>query len=138
MQLNIQNVTPETAEVQGQTVTRAFAEGVMLSGLIAGAGKNDAKQGAIIEQYLTAGLDTSAFPEATSKVLRARAAAERHRQQQIAESQRHAERFAPYSMPSELEVARRRAKREALEAKMRAQGAAIRAANGRSTWSSWD
>ena len=138
MQLNIQNVTPETAEVQGQTVTRAFAEGVMLSGLIAGAGKNDAKQGAIIEQYLIAGLDTSAFPEATSKVLRARAAAERHRQQQIAESQRHAERFASYSMPSELEVARRRAKREALEAKMRAQGAAIRAANGRSTWSSWD
>ena len=70
MQLNIQNVTPETAEVQGQTVTRAFAEGVMLSGLIAGAGKNDAKQGAIIEQYLNAGLDTSAFPEATSKVHR--------------------------------------------------------------------
>nr|WP_315447801.1 hypothetical protein [uncultured Pseudomonas sp.] len=38
MQLNIQNVTPETVEVQGQSVTRTFAEGVMLSGLIAGAG----------------------------------------------------------------------------------------------------
>ena len=33
MQLNIQNVTPETVEVQGQSVTRTFAEGVMLSGL---------------------------------------------------------------------------------------------------------
>ena len=110
----------------------------MLSGLNPGAGKNDAKQGAIIEQYLTAGLDTSAFPEATSKVHRARAVAERERQAQAAEAQRHAERFASYSMPSELEVARRRAKRESLEAKMRAQGAAVRAANGRSSWSSWE
>ena len=138
MQLNIQNVTPETAEVQGQTVTRAFAEGVMLSGLIAGAGKNDAKQGAIIEQYLNAGLDTSAFPEATSKVHRSRAAAERHHQEQLAEAKRHTERFASYSTPSALEVARRKAKRELQEQQMRARGAAIRAANGNSTWSSWD
>ena len=62
MQLNIQNVTPETVEVQGQSVTRTFAEGVMLSGLIAGAGKNDSAREAIVKQYLDAGLIADAFP----------------------------------------------------------------------------
>ena len=138
MQLNIQNVTPETVEVQGQSVTRAFAEGVMLSGLIAGAGKNDAAREAIVRQYLEAGLSADAFP-AVARAVRAREAhAATERQRQIAESRAHAERFASYSMPSELEVARRRAKREAREAEHRARGAAIRAANGRSSWQSWD
>jgi hypothetical protein len=136
MNLNIQNVTPETVEVQGQTVTRAYAEGVMLSGLIGGAGKNLAAQEAIVKQYLDAGLSADSFPAVVRavKVSQTRANAERERQ--LAESRAHAERFASYAAPSPLEVARRRAVREERERKHREMGAAIRAANGRSSWSS--
>ncbi|MBF8730482.1 hypothetical protein IRZ59_08480 [Pseudomonas guariconensis] len=136
MKLNIQNVTPETVEVQGQTVTRAFAEGVMLSGLIAGAGKNNAAQEAIVEQYLDAGLSATAFPAVVHAVhvRQARASAERERQ--LAESRAHAERFASYSTNDALTVARRRAKREERERKYREMGQAIRAATGSGSWSS--
>ncbi len=62
MQLNIQKVTPETVEVQGQVVSRAYAEGVMLATLIATAGTNKPAQEAIVSQYLDAGLSAGAFP----------------------------------------------------------------------------
>ncbi|MGE8466494.1 hypothetical protein [Pseudomonas sp. Irchel s3f19] len=138
MQLNIQNVTPETVEVQGQTVTRAFAEGVMLSGLIAGAGKNDVSREAIVKQYLDAGLSAAAFP-AVARAVRAReaqAAAEHERQ--LAESRAHAERVASYATPTALEVARRRAKREERERQYQEMSRAVRSANGSGSWSSSD
>jgi len=138
MQLNIQNVTPETVEVQGQSVTRTFAEGVMLSGLIAGAGKNDSAREAIVKQYLDAGLIADAFPAVVRAVRAREAHSAAARERQLAESRAHAERVASYATPTALEVARRRAKREAREAEYRARGAAIRAANGRSSWSSWE
>ncbi|NBB34170.1 hypothetical protein [Pseudomonas sp. BC115LW] len=138
MNLNIQNVTPETVEVQGQIVTRAFAEGVMLSGLIAGAGKNDAALEVIVKQYLDAGLIADAFPAVVRAVRSREAHAAAERERQLAEARAHAERVASYTTPTALEVARRRAKREALAAEHRARGAAIRAANGRSSWSSWE
>lgn len=136
MNLNIQNVTPETVEVQGQTVTRAFAEGVMLSGLIAGAGRNGAAREAIIEQYLDAGLSANAFPEVVRdvKARKARAAAEHERQ--LAEARAHAERFKSYETPSALEVARKRAKREERERKYQEMSRAVRSATGSGSWSS--
>lgn len=135
MKLNIQNVTPETVEVQGQTVTRAFAEGVMLSGLIAGAGTNKAAQEVIVKQYLDAGLSADAFPVVVRavQVSQARAKAEQSRLQ--AEAKAHAERFKSYVPEDALTVARRRAKREERERKHREMGQAIRAANGRSSFS---
>lgn len=138
MQLNIQNLKKDTVEVQGQTVTIAFAEGVMLSGLIAGCGKNDAKQGQIISQYIDAGLATGAFPDATSKVLTQRRLDAEYTAKMQAEAEAHAVRHKSYQGISELEVARRKAKRELLEQKHRDRGAAIRAANGNSTWNSWE
>lgn len=138
MQLNIQNVTPETVEVQGQTVTRAFAEGVMLSGLIAGAGKNDAAKQAIVTQYLDAGLSATAFPDVVRMVNVTKARAQRERDERIAEARAHAERFKSYETGSALDIARRRAAREERERKYREMGAAVRAANGRSSWASWD
>ncbi|WP_307944976.1 hypothetical protein [Pseudomonas mosselii] len=138
MQLNIQNVTPETAEVQGQTVTRAFAEGVMLSGLIAGAGNNDAAKQVIVTQYLDAGLSATAFPDVVRMVNATKARAQRERDERIAEARAHAERFKSYETGSALDIARRRAAREERESKYREMGAAVRAANGRSSWASWD
>lgn len=138
MQLNIQNKTLETVEVQGQNVSIAFAEGVMLSGLIAGCGRNFAKQSVIIEQYMDAGLSVKAFPEVARSVALDRAARSAQEAKRAQEAREHSERVASYATPSALEVARRRAKREAREAEMRARGAAIRAANGRSTWNSWE
>lgn len=136
MQLNIQNVTPETVEVQGQTVTRAFAEGVMLAGLIAGAGKNNVAQEAIIKQYLDADLSAAAFPDVVRAVRAAEARANAERERQLAESRAHAERFASYKTPSALEVARRRAKREERERQYQAMSQAVRSANGSGSWSS--
>lgn len=137
MNLNIQNKTPETVEVQGQTVTIAFAEGVMLSGLMAGCGTNRVKQANIIDQYMEAELSVAAFPAIARSVALDRAEERREQARREQEAREHADRFASYATPSALEVARRRAKREAQEAEMRARGAAIRAANGRSTWDSW-
>lgn len=136
MKLNIQNVTPETAEVQGQTVTRAFAEGVMLSGLIAGAGKNDAAKQAIVTQYLDAGLSADAFPDVVRMVNATKARAERERAARQAEANAHAERFKSYETGSALAVARRRAAREERERKYREMSQAMRGANGRSDFSS--
>lgn len=136
MNLNIQNVTPETVEVQGQSVTCAFAEGVMLSGLIAGAGKSAPAQEHIVTQYLEAGLSAAAFPEVVKavQVRKAREAAERERR--LAESRAHAQRFASYATPSALEAARKRAAREERERKYQAMSQAVRGANGSGSWSS--
>lgn len=136
MKLNIQKATLETVEVQGQTVTRAFAEGVMLSGLIAGCGRDFSKQCAIIEQYIEAGLTTQAFPAVTQSVYRDRAERAAREALRALEAKQHVERFASYAPQSDLQVARRRAEREAKEAKMREHGARIRAANGRTSWES--
>ncbi|AVH38121.1 hypothetical protein AL532_18130 [Pseudomonas monteilii] len=137
MQLNIQNVTPETVEVQGQTVTRAFAEGVMLAGLMAGTGRNEAAKADIIGQYLDAGLNTRvSFPKETAKVLSDRAHAAREKDRLQAEANAHAERFKSYETGSALEVARRRAKREERERKYQEMSRAVRSANGSGSWSS--
>lgn len=138
MNLNIQKVAPETVEVQGQVVTRAFAEGVMLSGLIAGAGTNKAAQEAIVVQYLDAGLSAAAFPAIVRSIASRKARETREQAERIAEANAHAERCKSYQGISDLEVARRSAAREAREKKIRDMGAAVRAANGRSSWSSWD
>ena len=112
MKLNIQKATLETVEVQGQTVTRAFAEGVMLSGLIAGCGRDFSKQCAIIEQYIEAGLTTQAFPAVTQSVYRDRAERAAREAQRALEAKQHVERFASYTPQSDLQVARRRAERQ--------------------------
>ncbi|HDS1057812.1 hypothetical protein [Pseudomonas putida] len=136
MNLNIQAVTPETVEVQGQTVTRAFAEGVMLSGLIAGAGRNSATQEAIVTQYLDAGLSAAVFPKIVRAVKARKVAEETERGRLRAEAEANAERFRSYATLSPLDVARRRAAREARERKYQAMSQAVRGANGSGSWSS--
>lgn len=136
MQLNIQKVTPETVEVQGQVVSRAYAEGVMLATLIATAGTNKPAQEAIVSQYLDAGLSAGAFPAIVRAIETRRLVAQREHAERVAEARAHAERCKSYEGGSALEVARRRAARETREDKYRAMGVAIRSANGRSDFSS--
>lgn len=136
MQLNIQKVTPETVEVQGQVVARAYAEGVMLATLIATAGTNKPAQEAIVSQYLDAGLSAGAFPAIVRAIETRKLVAQREQAERIAEARAHAERCKSYEGGSALEVARRRAARETREDKYRAIGVAIRSANGRSDFSS--
>lgn len=136
MQLNIQKVTPETVEVQGQVVARAYAEGVMLATLIATAGTNKPAQEAIVSQYLDAGLSAGAFPSIVRAIETRKLVAQREQAERIAEANAHAERCKSYEGGSALEVARRRAARETREDKYRAMGVAIRSANGRSDFSS--
>lgn len=135
MQLNIQKVTPETVEVQGQVVARAYAEGVMLATLIATAGTNKPAQQAIVSQYLDAGLSAGAFPAIVRAIETRKLVAQREQAERIAEARAHAERCKSYEGGSALEVARRRAAREAREREYQEVGRAIRSANGRSSFS---
>lgn len=135
MQLNIQNVTPETVEVQGQVVARAYAEGVMLATLIATAGSSKPAQEAIVSQYLEAGLSAAAFPAIVRSIETRKSAAEREHAERLKEAREHAERVRSYES-TPLDEARRRAKRHAREDQYRAMGNAIRSANGRSDFSS--
>ena len=135
MQLNIQKVTPETVEVQGQVVARAYAEGVMLATLIATAGTNKPAQEAIVSQYLDAGLSAGAFPAIVRAIETRKLVAQREQAERIAEARAHAERCKSYEGGSALEVARRRAAREAREREYQKVGRAIRSANGRSSFS---
>jgi hypothetical protein len=133
MQLNIKNVTPEAVEVQGQTVTRAFAEGVMLASLVGGA-RHDYEKAAIVKQYLDAGLSADQFPKVVQRVQQDADRAHADRERRLAESRAHEERFKSYQGSTPLEHAKRRAAREERERKMREMGQAIRAANGRSSF----
>ena len=135
MQLNIQKVTPETVEVQGQVIARAYAEGVMLATLIATAGTNKPAQEAIVGQYLDAGLSAGAFPAIVRAIETRKLVAQREQAERIAEARAHAERCKSYEGGSALEVARRRADREAREREYQEVGRAIRSANGRSSFS---
>ena len=135
MQLNIQNVTPETVEVQGQVVARAYAEGVMLATLIATAGTNKPAQEVIVSQYMDAGLSVAAFPAIVRSVETRKFVAERETAERLKEAREHAERFKSYEI-TPLDEARRRAKREDRERKYQDMGRAIRSANGRSDFSS--
>ena len=135
MQLNIQKVTPETVEVQGQVVSRAYAEGVMLATLIATAGSNKPAQEAIVSQYLDAGLSAAAFPAIVRSIEARKLAAEREHAERLKDAREHAERVKSYES-TPLDEARRRAKRQVREDQYRAMGNAIRSANGRSDFSS--
>ena len=50
--------TDKTLTIQGQTVTKAYAEGVMLAGLLAAVGMNHGAITSIIKQFMEAGLST--------------------------------------------------------------------------------
>ena len=136
MKLNIVN-TPDRLEVQGQSVTREYAEGVMLAGLFAMAGKNDTKVTEIVRQYRDAGLSTVAFPVETRRALMALAKEDQQEATRAAEAAWFAERAKEQVPPTPLEAARNRAVKEVRNERIRRMGQETRAARGGGAWSSF-
>lgn len=136
MKLNIVN-TPDRLEVQGQAVSREYAEGVMLAGLFAMAGKNDIKVTEIVRQYRDAGLSTSAFPVETRRALMVFAKEDQLEATRIAEAAWFAERAKEQVPPTPLEASRKRAEIDARDSRIRNMGQASRAARGGGAWSSF-
>lgn len=120
--------TDKTLTIQGQTVTKAYAEGVMLAGLLAAVGKNHGAITSIIKQFMEAGLSTSAFPDQTSVARQEIHEAAQREAARQRDAKFHADRFASYAPPTRLEVARAREAKEKRAAAIREHGNNIRAA----------
>lgn len=135
MKLEIVQLESGKFEVQGQEVSRAFAEGVMLAGLFASCGRNVDRIVSICDQYVEAGLSLDSFPAENRKahLLRNEIAREEEKRRKANEffserSRQMAEAYDP------LVIARKKAEREVREAAIREHGRSIRAArsgNGR-------
>lgn len=136
MKLNIVN-TPDRLEVQGQVVSREYAEGVLLAGLLAMAGKNDTKVTEIVRQYRDAGLSTVAFPVETRRAFTVFAREEQQESTRAAEAAWFAERAKEQVPPTPLEAARKRAVKETQNERIRRMGQETRAARGGGAWSSF-
>lgn len=135
MKLEIVQLESGKFEVQGQEVSRAFAEGVMLAGLFSSCGHNVDRIVSICDQYEEAGLSLDSFPAENRKAhLRRNEIAreeEKRRKDHEFFSARAAEMKDAYDP---LVIARKKAEREVREAKIREHGRSIRAArsgNGR-------
>ncbi|MBK3477443.1 hypothetical protein JJD66_15250 [Pseudomonas sp. MF6751] len=129
MKLNIVRLSETKYEVQGQEVSKEFAEGVMLSGLFAACGRNIDRMTEICDQYEAAGLSPKAFAEEYRKVSIQRAEIAREEAKRRKDAEFFSERNRQMSEACDpLAIARKKAEREAKEAKIRAHGQSIRAA----------
>ncbi len=128
MQIKITKVLKNEVTVCGQTLTREYAENIMLPMLVAQCGTVKGRQFEVVKAFDEAGLSLAAVPEvareyASDKVEKAREQARRQ-----AEADAHAERFREWT-PREL--AQAKADKEARAAAIREQGERVRAANRR-------
>ncbi|MFV3402462.1 hypothetical protein ACNFIC_00715 [Pseudomonas sp. NY15463] len=131
MKLNIIPLDTNEFSVQGQTVSREFAEGAMLSGLLASAGKSVPAMANIIDQYEAVGLRATNFPDQLRKVQIDRAARAREEAQRKADAEYFAERAREMATAHDpLVLARKKAERERRASQARQHGEAIRAARG--------
>lgn len=129
MKLNIVRLSETKFEVQGQEVTKDFAEGVMLSGLFASCGRNVDRMAEVCDQYEAAGLSPKGFADEYRKVSLHRAEIAREEDKRRQDAEFFAERNRQMAEARDpLAIARKKAEREAKEAKIRAHGQAIRAA----------
>lgn len=127
MNIIITNVTPKSVEVYGQTLTRAFAESIMLPLLVSQAGKDRVKVTKVAEAFDKAGLSLSAVPEASRFLSEHYQEQERYAQEQQVLLQAAASRM---HMPTQREIAEKRLERERKFAQVRAHGDAMRAKSG--------
>jgi hypothetical protein len=128
MNIIITAVTPAKATINGQPLAREYAEGVLLPLLVAAQGKDHAGILKMAQAFTTAGLSVKGSPMAMRIYrdhLTEQAQLEARR---LAEAQEHAERCR---VPTPQEIAEKKAARIAEAARIREQGAAIRAQLGR-------
>lgn len=128
MNLHIHRTAQDKFEIQGQEVTRTYAEGALLAGLLAMAQGNAAKLAVVIDQFEAAGLSCRAFPDELIKVQQARAIAKQESDRKAKDAAffqaRQAEMAAQFDPAA---IARERAEKEAHAQRVRDYGARIRA-----------
>ena len=132
MELNIKKLpTNDQFEVQGQPVTRAFAEGIMLTTLLASCEGRVAAMANIADQYEAVGLSIQKAPKEADKVAEYRHAQAKAQAQRDKEAQWYEQRAKEMaSMHDPLEIARAKSEREARDAEIRAYAQSLRAARG--------
>ncbi|KTT59730.1 hypothetical protein SB8_03515 [Pseudomonas oryzihabitans] len=130
MNITVSSVTDTKAIVCGQEVTREYAEKIILATLIAQC-SSLAAQAQVIRVFWTAGLSTTAAPQAERYFFQEEA--ERHQQeaQRKADAERNAARF---DTRTERQMAEAKAKKEAEARAIREHGEQIRAASRSSNW----
>jgi hypothetical protein len=123
MTISITNVTPKSVELYGQTLTRQYAELIMLPLLVSQAGKDRVKVTKVAKAFEDAGLSLSAVPDASRFLFEQRQEqAEAERQRQVL-AQDAVNRVQPLT---QREIAEKRQERERKAAQIRAHGEAVR------------
>lgn len=127
MQIIITAVTPKTVEVQGQKLTREYAEGILLPLLVAAQGKNYAGISKVSQAFVTAGLRLEGSPEAVRVYHEHLSEKLAQEARQRAEAKANAERCY---VPTPQEIAAKKAKRQADAEAIKAHGQVIRSVMG--------
>lgn len=131
MQIQITNVLKNEVTVSGQTLSREYAENIMLPMLIAQCATVQSRKLEIVKVFAEAGLSLDAVPEAAREYAIDKSEKARLRLRQQAEADAHAERLRE-ATPREL--AQAKADKEARAAAIREQGERVRAASRNSGW----
>lgn len=128
MNINITDVTPEAANVNGQEIARSYVETILLPLMVASKGQNRAAIIKVVQAFDNAGLSLEAIPEAT-RIYRGHLIEKQREAERLqAEARANAERCRE---PSRQEIAEYHAEKERRAREIREAGARIRAANGR-------
>lgn len=131
MQITITNVLKNEVTVSGQTLSREYAEKVMLPMLVAQCGTVQGRKLEIVKVFAEAGLSLDAIPEAAREYAIDKSEKARLRLRQQEEANAHAERCR---VATPRELAQAKADREARAAAIREQSARVRAASRNSGW----
>ncbi|MGY2293683.1 hypothetical protein [Pseudomonas sp. SDO5511_1_S431] len=130
MQINITNVLKNEVTVSGQTLSRDYAENIMLPMLVAQCATVQSRKLEIVKVFAEAGLSLDAVPEAAREYAIDKSEKARLRLRQQAEANAHAERCR---VATPRELAQAKADREARAAAIREQSAKVRAASRRNS-----
>ena len=131
MKITITNVLKNEVTVSGQTLSREYAENILLPLLIDQCGTVQSRKLEIVKVFAEAGLSLDAVPEAAREYAIDKSEKARLRLRQQAEANAHAERLRE-ATPREL--AQAKADKEARAAAIREQGDRVRAASRNSGW----
>jgi hypothetical protein len=125
MNIIITAVTPQTVDIQGQTLTREYAEQILLPLLVASKAQNHAGIIKVVQAFATAGLSLQSVPEAARIYQGHLIEQQKEKDRLKAEAAAHAERCRE---PSAKEIAEYHAEKRRREAEIRAHFEALRAA----------
>jgi len=131
MKITITNVLKDEVTVSGQTLSREYAENIMLPMLIAQCATVQSRKLEIVKVFAEAGLSLDAVPEAAREYAIDKSEKARLRLRQQAEHEARAECLR---VATPRELAQAKADKEARAAAIREHGARVRAASRNSGW----